>query len=224
MEEQMAQMQQELKQLKAKNEQLERKAKASAVTRRHGKKFATVNVTGTTIKQQRFYSKLKARHQLLPSLLALVNSLATPNKDIYEVRPEVSTYKIHQSTSITPVSAAFGLVKPMPFRSLVSSRARAWWSSRVSSKISAPCTVSIHSLASQRRQKASSFQTRAGNRAATARSRRWKSATSARLQTSSVGASAPPHPKWLHERRFTKAILMTHSPIIWFVACPSSLL
>ena len=49
------------------------------------KKYAKVRVdNGTTIRQQRFYAKLKPRHQLLPSLLDLVNSLATPQKDIYE--------------------------------------------------------------------------------------------------------------------------------------------
>ena len=86
MQEQMAKMEEELKQLKAKNEQLERRVKVTAaVSRRRDKKYASVNVTGTTIKQQRFYAKLKPRHQLLPSLLALVNSLATPSKDIYEV-------------------------------------------------------------------------------------------------------------------------------------------
>ena len=43
------------------------------------KKFtkARVGDNGTSIRQQRFYSKLKPRHQLLPSLLSLVNSLVT---------------------------------------------------------------------------------------------------------------------------------------------------
>ena len=87
---QLAALQQRVVQLETKNSKSVRHTKPKAAGKSKSSRkervslFTKVNVTGATVKQQRFYSKLKPRHQLLPSLLALINSLATPHKDIYE--------------------------------------------------------------------------------------------------------------------------------------------